>query len=377
MAVIKQIGILVLLAGLAAGGYLGWQQFFGNRADARQDAGAAPKKRSVIVETEAAEFRDLETLVEAIGSARARRAVEITPLVEGRVVAINFRAGKSVEAGEVLLRLDDDIQRADLAEARARVTAAAKALDRARALRKRSAVAAATVDKLVAELAIAQADRDRAARRLRDRTVVAPFAGIVGFSNVELGARIEEGDTVTTLDDLSLLEVELSLPEGLFGRIARGQRIIANAAAYPGRTFEGTIETISSRVDPQSRSFKVRALVANADRVLPAGMFMHLSVVLGAQRALVVPEEALVVDGSTAFVFAVVKHGKAERAERRTVTIGRRAFGVVQIVSGIEPGMEVVTRGVQKLRDGSPVRRAAPAAKSPAAKSSSQGGAAG
>ena len=372
MAIVKQIGILVLLAGLAAGAYVGWQQFLGNAADARQATGGAPKKRSVIVETKSAEFHDLQTLVEAVGSTRARRAVDITPLAEGRVVAIEFRAGQSVAAGDPLLRLDDEIQRADLVEARARVTVAAKELDRARALRKTSAVAAATVDKLVAELAIAQAEKNRAARRLRDRTVLAPFAGIVGFSNVELGARIEDGDTVTTLDDLSLLEIELSLPENLFGRIERGQRIIADAAAYPDRRFEGTVETISSRVDPQSRSFKVRALVSNSELVLPAGMFMHLSVVLDAERALVVPEEALVVDGSTAFVFAVVKHGEDEHAERRTVAIGRRAFGVVELVSGIEPGTDVVTRGVQKVRDGSPVRRAAPAAK-PAA----SGGAAG
>ena len=284
MAIVKQIGILALLAGLATGGYVGWQELFGASADARQDSRARARNRSVIVETQAAQFRDLETLVDAIGSTRAHRAVEITPMADGRVVAIGFRAGQSVEAGEPLLRLDDEIQRADLVEAQARVTAAEKALGRARGLRKTSSVAVATVDTLIAELAIAQADRDRAARRLRDRTVVAPFAGIVGFSNVELGARIDEGDTVTTLDDLSLLEIELSLPESLFGRIGPGQSIKADAAAYPGRTFEGTIETISSRIDPQSRSFKVRALVSNSDLVLPTGMFMHLTVVLDAER---------------------------------------------------------------------------------------------
>ena len=107
MAIVRQIGILALLAVLATGGYVGWQEWFGTPADARQDSRAEPRKRSVIVETEAAEFRDIETLVDAIGSTRARRAVEITPLADGRVVAINFRAGQSVEAGEPLLRLDD------------------------------------------------------------------------------------------------------------------------------------------------------------------------------------------------------------------------------------------------------------------------------
>lgn len=363
MPIVKQVGILLLLAALAAGGYVGWQQFVGNQADAKQSTGKPTKERAVSVETMAAAYRDLENLVEAVGSTRARRAVEITPLASGRVVEINFSAGKSVAAGDLLLRLDDDIQRADLVEGQARVTAAAKALERARLLMKTSAIASATVDKLVAELAIAQADKDRAARRLRDRTVVAPFAGIVGFSSVELGARIEDGDIVTTLDDLSLLEIELSLPEGLFGQIGVGQRIVADAVAYPGRTFEGKVETIGSRIDPASRSFKVRALVSNSKMVLPAGMFMHLSVVLDAKRALAVPEEAVVVDGSEAFIFATTERDDGERAERRIVKLGRRSFGHVEILEGVEEGTQVVIRGVQKVRDGSLVRRPKPAAK--------------
>ena len=363
MPVVKQFALLVVLAALAGGGYVGWQKFSGSQAAARPDSGKSSQERSVGVETETAAYRDLETLVEAVGSTRAHRAVEVTPLASGRVVEITFDAGKSVKSGDVLLRLDDDIQRADLIEATARLTAAAKALTRAQSLKRSSAVADATVDKLVAELAITQAEKDRAQRRLRDRTVTAPFGGIVGFSSVELGARVEEGDIVTTLDDLSLLVIELSLPEGLFGQIAPGQRILADAVAYPGRTFEGKIETINSRIDPASRSFKVRALVANSDLVLPAGMFMHLSVVLDAQRALTVPEEAIVVDGSTAFLFVVTKRDDGDRAERLNVTLGRRSFGLVEILDGVDEGAEIVTRGVQKVRDGSLVRRPKPGVK--------------
>ena len=357
MSFVKQILVIVVLALLVAGGYLGWQQFAGDKAGAQQEAG----KRGgggPAVETAKAALRTLDTAVDAVGSTRARRAVEITPLATGRVTEINFHAGQQVRQGDVLLRLDNDIQRANLIEAEARLKEAASALGRARSLRESSAVSAAAVDKLVAALATAQAEQERAARLLRDRYVVAPFAGVVGFSRVELGARVEDGDPVTMLDDLSLVEIEFALPEGLYGRIAPGQRIVADATAFPGRTFAGTIETIDSRIDPVSRAFRVRAVVANPDNVLPAGMFMHLAVVLDTKQALTVPEEAIVVDGSQAYVLVVAKRGDGLVAERRDVTIGQRAFGDVEIVAGLEAGEEIVTRGVQKARDGAPVRRA-------------------
>jgi len=356
VSVVKQIGVLAVLVAVAGGGYVGWQHFAGQPADAGKGDSPRAKQRPVAVETAVAAYRDLETRVEAVGSTRARQAVEITPLAAGRVVEVAFKAGQSVAAGDMLLRLDDDIQRADLVEAQARVTAAAKALDRARSLRKTSAVADATVDKLVADLAIAQADKDRAARRLHDRTLTAPFAGVVGFSNVEPGARVKEGDIITTLDDLSLLEIEFSLPEGLFGRVRPGQQVFADAAAYPNRVFDGTVESIDSRVEPVSRAFRVRALVANADLALPAGMFMHLSLALDAQRALTVAEEAIVVDGSIAYLFVVSLRDDQAYAERRDVTVGRRAFGIVEILDGVTENETVVTRGVQKVRDGGPVR---------------------
>lgn len=359
MSIIKQLALLVVLTVTAVGGYLGWQQLTATEAGARQRTGKSRGGREApSVETARAEFRDIEMLVEAVGSTRARRAVEITPLAPGRVTEITFKSGKTVAAGEVLLRLDDDIQRADLVEAKARLTEARSALARAQSLKKTSAVSDEAVDKLVATLATAQANHDRTASRLRDRTVTAPFAGTVGFTRVELGARVEDGDTVTTLDDLTSVEIEFSLRESLFGRIGAGQRIVADAAAFPGLSFEGAIERIDSRIDPIGRAFKVRAVVANPNRVLPAGMFMHLAVVLEARRALTVPEEAIVVDGSQAFVYTVVDGGEGPRAERRNVTLGQRGFGRVEVVTGVAEGEEVVVRGVQRARDGAPVRRA-------------------
>ena len=301
-------------------------------------------------------MRDFETVVEAVGSTHARRSIEITPLASGRVTEIAIRAGAWVKAGDVLLRLDDDIQRADLSEAEAQLSQAQSALDRARTLKKNRVVAASAVDKLIAARTVAEADRARAARRLSDRTVIAPFAGIVGFTEVEQGARIENGIRVATLDDLSMVDIEFWLSEDLFGTVAAGRRIVANAAAFPDRTFTGAIDSIASRVDPVSRAFRVRARVANPDFALPAGMFMHLSVVLDMRQALTVPEEAIVIDGGRTVAFAVIEREGKSRVEQRVVALGKRTFGHVEVRDGLAAGDDVIIRGVQKVRDGRWVR---------------------
>jgi membrane fusion protein (multidrug efflux system) len=278
--------------------------------------------------------------------------------VSGRVVEILFQAGDAVARGAALVRLDDDIERADLAEAEALLREKELALERARTLRSTAAVSQATIDQLVAERATAQARVDRAARRLADRVVAAPFAGTVGLRRVDVGARVDDDTVLTTLDDLDAMEVAFALPERLFGQIAPGQAVRARSAAFPDRVFTGAIETLDSRIDAGTRSFAVRAILPNPDRALPAGMFMHLELVVASRMALVVPEEAVVVTGDRAFVFAVAD-GRAMRTE---VELGQREVGRVEIVRGLEAGVLVVVEGVQRVRDGVPVEVEAPPA---------------
>lgn len=362
LSVIRQCLFLVLIAGLAGGGYFGWQKF---GPDTGGEALASPGKRKrnpPVVEVAPAQVQQLQTLAEAVGSTRARRAVVITPVASGRVAAVTFQAGQRVAAGAVLVRLDDDIERADVIEAKAKLAEARGALKRARSLKKTSAVSDESVDRLVAALATAQANLQRAERRLNDRTVNAPFAGVVGFTQVEVGARIQDGAMVTTLDELSFIEIEFSLAERLFGAIRTGLKITARANAFPDREFVGQIEAIDSRVDPVGRAFKVRAIVANPDLTLPAGMFMHLTVMLDARQTLTIPEEAVVMDGGLTFAFAVVKANEGQRVERRDLTLGQRGFGYVEVLSGVVADEQVVTRGVQRVRDGGAVQLAGDAA---------------
>lgn len=356
MRYLKEIAALALLLLVAGGGYFVWQYVTNEPVETQAPRGGG----GPVVETAPVTLSEVQTLVEAVGSTRARQAVEITPTSSGRITEINFHAGQPVNAGDVLLRLDDDIQRADLIEAEARLREATHALERGRALMKSSATSQAAVEKLVAELAIVTATRDRATRRMRDRIVTAPFDGVVGFSRVEIGGRIQEGAVITTLDDLSIIEIEFAIPESLFGQVSPGKPIVADASAFPDRAFEGTIERIDSRIDPISRAFKARAPIANPDNTLPSGMFMHLAVVLDIRRALNLPEEAIVVEGSQPYVFVVVSGERGLVAERRNIKIGQRSFGIVEILDGVTEGESVIIRGVQKARDGQAVRKAGP-----------------
>jgi len=365
---VRQIGILLVLLVAAGGGYAVYERTGENNTGGGQGS-ARGGRPPAPVEIEVAALRQIEDRIEAVGTTLARRAVEIVPMATGRVVEILFEPGQTVAANDILVRLDEDIQRADLAEARARFSEAQLALERARTLARSNTISKATLEQLEAALAIARAQVDRAARRLADRRIEAPFSGIVGLSGVETGTRIDEQTMITTLDDLSRVEIEFALPETVFGKIRKGLPITAGSAAFPGREFNGALTSIDSRINTVSRSFKVRAIVPNEEMILPAGMFMHLAVILDTRTGLVVAEEAILTQGSTSFLY-VFDDGKAAK---RTVTLGKREFGRVEITAGISVGELVIIRGIQRLRDGAPARLVGEAAETVGSKKDGDG----
>ena len=346
MPVWKQLLLICLLGGLGLGGYTLYGTYF---PDDPPDP--ASRDTAVPVELARAESRVLARTVEAVGTTRARQSVEMVPEAVGRVVEIAITPGTRIEKGTVLVRLDDAIQRADLAEARARVTEQSQALERALQLRETNAISQATLEDTTARLAEARAQLDRARRRLEERAIAAPFTGVVGLAEVDRGARVAPGDIITRLDDLSEVVVEFALPETLFAEARQGLAVAATSAAFPGRVFKGQIAAVDSRIDPVSRAFRARAVIPNPDSVLPAGMFMSLALTLSEARALVVPEEAIIFQAAETYVFTV-EEGTARRAR---VATGQRRDGMVAIESGLEEGAQVVVRGLQRVRDGKAV----------------------
>ena len=296
----------------------------------------------------------LRDTVEAVGTTRALRAVDIVPLSSGRLTALTVTPGMEIAEGAVIAQLNSAIEAAALAEAEARLREAELAMERAQALRQSNTVSQATLLQAEVALATAQAGVDQARQRLSDRTVVAPFTGVLGLARVDAGARVTEQTILTTLDDISAVEVEFQLSETLIGRVAIGQNVEASAAAFPGRVFAGTVISIDSRIDPASRAFLLRARLPNLDRTLPAGMFMRLSVVISEREALAVADEAVVLQAGEAIVYRV----EEDVAHRIVITPGERHDGLVEILGGLDEGDEIVLRGTQSLRDGATIRRA-------------------
>ncbi|MEX2617014.1 MAG: efflux RND transporter periplasmic adaptor subunit [Alphaproteobacteria bacterium] len=353
MSLLKQLLFVALLGGLAYGGYLGWGEYVGaNEAPPEKVRGGG----AIAVETGVARIQAMPVIAEAVGTTLARQSIEIVPLSNGRIEQISFEPGQQVKAGDVLVRLDSDIERADLKEAESALDKARMELDRITVLRQKNVATKATVDELASNLVAAEAAEARARRKLADRTIRAPFSGQTGISRYDKGARVTDTTVITTLDDLSSVEIEFSVAEYLFAKTRLGQKVEASAAAYPDREFSGVVTQIDSRVDPVSRSFKVRAEVPNPDGALPRGMFMYLRMTLAANEVLVIPEEAIVAETGAAFVFVV----EDNKVTRRNIDVGRREFGIAEVTDGLAPGSVVVTRGTGKLRDGATVRVVTP-----------------
>jgi membrane fusion protein (multidrug efflux system) len=303
---------------------------------------------------------------QAVGTLRAFESIVVTSKVSGIISEIAFQEGQRVREGDVLLRMDAEERRADIEQALAETRRSQaqrdeirQRYDRAQSLRKTGTGTEAQVADLEAQLrsaesavASSEARRRAAEARLEDLMIRTPFSGRLGSRGVSLGAFVSPGTRITTLDDVSRVRLDFSVPENLLSQVALGQPVRALSAAFGERVFSGKVTLVDNRVDPATRSVRLTAEFENSDEVLKPGMFLSVDLEVTVREAAVVaPEEAVVGEGLRHLVF-VVKDGKAER---RVVRIGQRQDGRVEIVEGLTPGEILVVRGVQRVRPGAPV----------------------
>jgi membrane fusion protein, multidrug efflux system len=307
---------------------------------------------SVAVIAAIAKAERLVSQINALGTARANEAVEITSKVSNTVTVVRFADGQRVQRGQVLIELDSAQARADLAAAEAASAESASQVKRSRELAAARVLSESQFEQLEATMKTNQARVAAARSRVDDTIVRAPFAGRVGLRRVSVGSLVNPGTTITTLDDLSVIKVDFSVPENFLAGLRDGLQVKATAAAFPGRDFVGMVTGVDSRIDPVTRSVTVRAAVPNADLALKPGMFLNVSLARDEHDALLVPEAALVPEQSRQFLF-VIEDG---RATRREVRIGGRQPGRVEIVSGLKVGDQVIVEGTQKVREGGEVR---------------------
>ncbi|MGL6222658.1 MAG: efflux RND transporter periplasmic adaptor subunit [Steroidobacteraceae bacterium] len=299
----------------------------------------------------AANLQNLALEVEALGTARASESVDVTAKVSNLVTAIRFTEGQQVPKGEVLVELDGEQARADLAVANAALTESASQVKRSRELYATKVLSDQQIEQIEATHAANQARVASARSRLSDTVIRAPFSGRVGLRRVSVGSLVAPGTVITTLDDTSSIKLDFTVPERVVAAMRAGLEIEATSVAYPGKTFSGRVASVDSRVDPSTRSVIVRAIVPNEQGLLKPGMFMNVRISRGAADVLVVPEEALVPEQGDVFVY-VVADGKASK---RKIQTGQRTIGNVQVTDGLRAGEMVVTEGTQKLRDGASV----------------------
>lgn len=291
--------------------------------------------------------------VEALGTLRANESVELTAPVADTITALNFEDGARVSAGDVLAEMTNAEEQAALDEAQASASEAWSQYERVRDLAERGSATRSTLDERRREYETARARLEATRSRLQDRLIVAPFDGIVGLRNISAGAYVSPGTVITTLNDDTVMKLDFSIPEVNLTAIEQGQAIEAQARALPGEIFPGHIATIDASIDTVTRSVRVRALLPNEDRRLRPGMLMTVEIVSNEREAVLIPEEAIILEGRETFTWVV---GADETSvERRVLTTGGRQPGVVEITSGLEPGELVVTRGGNNLRPGAHV----------------------
>lgn len=329
---------------------------------------AAPPPPALVIAAEVRRDAFVDR-VEALGTLRANEMVTLTANTTEVVTRIHFDDGQRVQAGDVLVELSSDEEHAQLEEARAAADEARSQYERVKPLAAQGTAAKSQYDERRRELETAQARLAAVESRVADRTIRAPFAGVVGLRNLSIGALVRPGDPITTLDDDSVMQLEFSVPTTYLETLRPGLAIVARARAYGSREFRGEVKSVDSRVDPATRSIVARAEIPNPDRALRPGMLMTVVLLKDPRDALVIPESAVVSAGRQNFVFRI-DSAAGNKVQRREIHVGARRAGEAEVLDGLAAGDLVVAHGTQRVRDGqvvkiAPADGAAPDARAP------------
>lgn len=348
----RLLKVAALLGCVAAGGAAGiWGTEY-LLAQTREDTSGDRGGESAIRVTVAApERREVADSAEAIGTVHPVRSIELRPLASGRVEEVSVESGSRVEAGDPILRLDARAARAAVAQAEATRDEAQSERERISALRDENVAAEARLEEVRAAAARAAAELEAARAALEDRRLDAPFPGTLGIVDVDPGEYVDTSTAIAPLDDLSRVEVAFDLPEDSYARVAPGQTVRLTSAVYPDRTFTATVAVRAAEIDPASRSFAVRARLDNPGRRLVGGMFVEAEIVFDRAEALTVPDDAIISEGATTFVYTVVD-GTARRIE---IGLGQSVGPRTEVTRGLSEDVRVVVTGWDDLNDGTPV----------------------
>lgn len=315
-------------------------------ADSSEEAPGLPVE-AVQVETTAVN-RELTV----VGSLLANESIVIAPEISGRVSEISFLEGQPVAKGAVLLRLDPSVLEAERDRAKASLVLSEANIKRADVLLQDQAIAVRERDEDFAQWRLDQANLRLTEAQLAKTVLRAPFSGVLGLRRVSVGEYLQPGQPIATLENIDPIKVDFRIPEVYAGMVAAGQTVEIKVDAVPGKVFVGQVYAIDPKIDVNGRSMLLRARIPNPGGPLRPGMFARVNLVLEKRPdAVMIPEEALVAQGTRQMVYKVVD-GKVEVIP---VEIGLRRAGQVEIVNGVEAGETIITAGQIKVRPGMPV----------------------
>ncbi|WP_126876170.1 efflux RND transporter periplasmic adaptor subunit [Paraburkholderia kururiensis] len=365
----RRMIVMLVCVGLLVAALVGFNLFRAHMIAKFMAGNAAPP---ATVTATVARYQAWQPQLAAVGSLRAVRGVDVTTEMAGLVRDIAFRSGQDVKAGQLLVELNADTDKAQLAALEAAAELAKTVYERDRAQYEIKAIAKAQLDADAADLKSKLAQVAQQTALVAKKTIRAPFAGRLGITTVNPGQYLNPGDTIVTLQTVDPIYVDFYLPQQQLGQLAIGQSVIVETNAYSGRTFTGKILSINPKVDTNTRNVQIEALVDNHDRKLLPGMYANVKVDAGAgQRYLTLPQTAITYNPYGATVF-VVKNGNEQSAQGnargkqtqgKTLPVAQQVFVTpgptrgdqVAVTKGIAEGTQVVTSGQLKLKNGTPL----------------------
>jgi membrane fusion protein (multidrug efflux system) len=351
---VKRLIIAIILLGAIGGGLVWFNMFRDNMIT--QIFANMPQQPATVSTVEAKPVT-WTPVIEAIGTVNAAQGVDLTVESAGVVKEILFQPNTTVEAGALLLRLDDVVQTADVEAARTQAELERGNLARAQDLTRRGVTTNVSLDQTQAAAQAAEAQLARANAVLEQRQLAAPFAGTIGLPRVDLGQYVAPGTIVATLQDISTMRVDFSLPEQDLPLLSIGQKIEVQIEGLD-ETFPGELTGIDPRVDPATRLVALRGSITNAQGKLTPGQFVRIQVGLPAEEGVIaLPQTALSTSLYGDYVYLV--RPSEEDAEKLVVAQvfvkpGRRSGGVVEIAEGVASGDQVVSAGQNRLSNGQP-----------------------
>jgi membrane fusion protein (multidrug efflux system) len=351
----NRILIIGLLIVVAVGGGLAAVKTLQIRSIIAANSTMAPPPETVATGV-AREEKWAETLT-AVGSVSPAQGVMVSPEIAGTVREIAFESGARVQPGDLLVKLDTSSEDAQLRAAEAQVQLAQLNADRTRQLRADKTVSQAEMDQSEAALKQAQANADAIRAVIGKKTIRAPFAGQLGIRLVNLGELLDAGKAIVSLQSLSPIYVDFSLPQQDLARLQTGLKVRVTTDTYADKIFDGELSAINPDLDTATRSVRLRAKFENTELLLRAGMFVHVEVILpDGQKVLAIPAMAILrapYGDSVYVVTPKVKDGVTNLvAQQKIVRTGRMRGDFISVEAGLNPGDRVVTAGAFKLRNG-------------------------